>query len=334
MMAQAQSIPDAMTWTNRIHYNPIPTLLASKSEALRFFTRRDLLESDHGPVSQLWHSPHVIRLLETQGENGGWRYHGGREKIRSQEDYDQIETFRVLRYLVEKYGFNKSHRAFRNAAEFLFSHQTSQGDFRGIAGNQYVPYYSAAMMELLIKGGLSDNAGIERGFRWLLSIRQDDGGWAFPMRTVGRSLSTETFRSETLEPDRSKPFSHMVTGIVLRAFAAHPSYRKSREAKLAGELLASRLFEPDKYPDRQASSFWTSFSFPFWFTDLLSALDSLSLIGVNTSNAQVAGSVNWFVSNQAKNGLWSLRLRIMAGEKEPDNWITLAISRVFKRLFD
>lgn len=95
------------------------------------------------------------------------------------------------------------------------------------------------------------------------------------------------FRSETLQPDRTKPFSHLVTGVVLRAFAAHSKYRQLGEAKAAGELLASRFFKKDAYPDRGTVDFWTRFSFPFWFTDVLSSLDSLSLLRFRMQNSQI-----------------------------------------------
>ncbi len=143
----------------------------------------------------------------------------------------------------------------------------------------------------------------------------------------------ETLQAEPIQPNKSKPFSHLITGVVLRAFAAHPRYGSTREAKIAGELLASRFFEADKYPDRRAPSFWTSFSYPFWFTDLLSSLDSLSLIGLSENDPQIRRALHWFITRQKQSGLWRLNLRIMAREREPDSWITLAISRVFKRFY-
>lgn len=38
-------------------------------------------------------------------------------------------------------------------------------------------------MELQIKAGYTDEPRIEKGFKGLLSVRQDDGGWANPLRT-------------------------------------------------------------------------------------------------------------------------------------------------------
>jgi hypothetical protein len=91
--------------------------------------------------------------------------------IRSQQNYNQIETYRIIGELVEKYSFNKSNNALLKAADFLFRFQTQEGDFRGIYGNQYSPNYSAAIMELLIKSGYENDPRIEKGFRWLLSSR-------------------------------------------------------------------------------------------------------------------------------------------------------------------
>jgi hypothetical protein len=54
---------------------------------------------------------------------------------------------------------------------------THEGDIRGMLGNQYAPYYTGAMLSLLIKAGFAHDPRIEKGMRWLLKMRQDDGGW-------------------------------------------------------------------------------------------------------------------------------------------------------------
>ena len=54
--------------------------------------------------------------------------------------------------------------------------------------HQYSTTYSPAIMELLIKAGYDNDPRILKGFDWLLSIRQDDGGWALPFRTMGKNL--------------------------------------------------------------------------------------------------------------------------------------------------
>lgn len=275
-----------------------------------------------------------MKIVEKQNSDGSWKYHGGKIELRSQRNYNQLETYRILGVLIELYGFTLEHEVVRNAADFLFSFQTSKGDFRGIYGDQYTPNYSAAIMELLTKAGYNEDSRIEKGFKWLLKIRQNDGGWAIPMRTIsGKDSLTlmQALKKKTpVDPDRSRPFSHLVTGVVLRAFAAHPKYRGVSEAKRAGELLKSRFFQPDKYPDRKTPSFWTGFSYPFWFTDLLSSLDSLSLLGFKRQDPDINKALEWFLDKQQKDGLWKLRM-LKTGRKDLNLWIGLAVCRVFKR---
>lgn len=321
-------------WRATLKVDPLSALLASGNAAIGYFTRRDLLGQEECPVETLWHLPEVERLFSRQLANGAWKYSGGeKQRVRSLEDYNQLETFRALGHLVEKYGLTRQHPAIQRAAEYLFSKQTAEGDFRGILGNQYTPYYSAAIMELLIKAGYENDPRIETGFRWLLAVRQRDGGWALPLRTVGKHFDQETLQADPIQPVAARPSSHLITGMVLRAFAAHREYRRSSEAHVAGEFLASRLFAADGYPDRRAPSFWTAFSYPFWFTDLLSALDSLSLLGFVRSDARIARALDWFVTRQEADGQWRLSLLRMTGERDRDAWISLAICRALKRLF-
>ena len=292
--------------------------------------RGSLLEERVGPVSRLWELPAATKILRRQREDGSWKYPGGNEKVRSREDYDQLETYRMIGLLVEKYGFDRKHDAMARAAESLFSFQTAEGDFRGIYGNQYTPNYSAGIMELLIKAGYAKDPRIAAGFDWLLSIRQDDGGWAIPLRTRGRKLDVFAMRTAPVEPDTARPFSWLATGVVLRAFAAHPRYHRSRDAKQAGELLLSRFFLKDNYPDRGSPDYWLKFAFPFWFADLLSALDSLSRLGFSRDRPGIARALAWFEENQQPDGLWDLKL-LKTGDKELRIWLALAVCRVFKR---
>ena len=171
------------------------------------------------------------------------------------ENYDQLETFRQLGILVEKFGFTRQHPSIERAATYLLSFQTDEGDLRGIYGNQYAPTYVGAILEVLIKAGYADDPRIAKALAWLLAMRQSDGGWAIPVRTVGvpfpEFIDVER-HPRPLAPDRSKPSSHLVTGMVLRAFAAHPAWLKasrgSRSGKASGDpsLQARRLQRPGR----------------------------------------------------------------------------------------
>lgn len=272
-----------------------------------------------------------MKIFKKQQDNGSWKYPGKISRdVRSRENYDQIETYRILGELIEKYGLNKNHQQVKNAAKYFFSCQTLEGDFRGIYGNQYATTYSPAIMELLIKSGYVNDKRIKKGFDWLLSMRQEDGGWTIPFRTTDMNLKEALLANELNSADRSKPFSHLATGMVLRAFAAHPDYRESKEAKKAGTLLASRFFQPDKYPDRKDKKYWERVSYPFWFTDIISALYSLSFLGFTTKNHQIQEGLT-FLSNQQNNeGLFDLKV-VRGSDKDLKYWICLAICKLFKR---
>ena len=320
-------------WKKELRVDPLPVLLSSNNPAIEYFTRRDLLGEEVGLTETLWGLQQVVKILNRQQEDGHWRYPGsGKEHLRSKEDYNQLETYRILGQLVEKYGLNNQHPEVKRAAEYLFRCQTKEGDFRGIYGNQYSPNYTAAIMELLIKAGYEDDNRIISGFRWLLAIRQEDGGWAIPLRTFNVKFNEDLMTADTIQPDLTKPSSHLVTGVVLRAFAVHEDYRKTVDAISAGELLASRLFKKDAYPDRQTVEYWTRVSFPFWFTDIVSALDSLSLMGFTVENPFINDALNRLVKMQGEDSLFKLKL-LKTGDRDLKFWVCLAVCRIFKRFY-
>jgi hypothetical protein len=322
-----------MSQERLLKVDPVPILASSRNAAISFFARRDLLGFYTGRVSALWQLPEAQRILARQQPDGSWRYPGRKPHVRSQENYDQLETFRQTGALVEKFGFTQEHPAIERAADFLFSFQTAEGDFRGIYGNQYAPTYVGAIMEVLIKAGFARDPRITSGFRWLLAVRQSDGGWAIPLRTRGIPFS-EFFdllrHPEPLPPDRSKSSSHLVTGMVLRAFAAHPTRRSSAAACAAGELLSVRLYKKDAYGDRRNVSYWERVSFPFWFTDVVSALDSLSSIGFGMETPTIAAALNRLKELQRPDGTFDLKL-VRGRDKDLPWWICLAVCRTLKR---
>jgi hypothetical protein len=317
-----------MKWSASFKCDPLPPLIHSENLAVRYFAERDLLGRAKRE-DELWEQPEVIRVMHRQKPDGSWKYPGGNKAIRSQTNYDQMETYRRLGIFIEKFALTRKHPSVDMAARFLFAFQTDEGDFRGIYGNQYTPNYSAAITELLIKAGYEKDKRIDCSMKWLLSIRQGDGSWAIPFRT--RGLNLEAIRAgKTVDPDLSMPSSHLVTGVVLRAFAAHPKYRGCSEATAAGTLLKSRFFKRDSYPDRRAAAFWTTFPFPFWFTDLISSLDSLSRMGFDPHDPEIARALKWFVERQSADGLWRLRTQMNKDDDLP-SWISLSICRIFKR---
>jgi hypothetical protein len=326
-------------WLEQLTVDPIPELLSAQDEALVYFVRRELVQEDVEPVECLWVLPQVRKLLKKQQANGSWRYPGKNQEVYPEIKYDLLETFRSINHLVGKYGFHIGHPSIEKAARYILTCQTEEGDIRGILGTQYMPYYHGVIIELLINAGYGDDTRVEKGLEWLLSMRQDDGGWIVPMQAVPAKEKTRDWWSgPPLPPDRRLPFSHLATGMALRAFAVHPNYRHRSEVRSAGAALKSRFFRSDKYGDRKAPLYWTKFQYPFWWSNLLTALDSLSRIGFSVDDKDIQEGLDWFVSHQKEDGLWDTsyelakRREVSPKERSARLWVSFAICRVFKRL--
>ena len=326
-------------WRKQFKYDPMPKLLSSEDEAIQYLSKRDLLGEQVGSIHQMWGLPAAQRILEKQKANGAWSRSGEQKHIAI--NYDLIEAWRQFRFLVEKYEFARENPQAEKAAEYLLSCQTDDGDIRGFLANQYATYYTGAIMALLIKAGYANDPRIQKGFDWLLAMRQDDHGWTIPLITHKFDRATQ-YRltsefAKPIEPDRTKPFSHNWTGMVLRAFAVHEKYQKSEAAIVAANLLKSRFFQKDCYSSYQAASYWVRFEYPYWWNNLVTALDSISLIGVSKGDKQIDQALEWFVDHQETNGLWKVTYaktqeKDTVKNREMKLWITLAICRIFKRL--
>jgi len=288
-----------------------------------------MLGSNPGSAEHLWGIPAARKILSKQQAEGSWRYHGNRPGDEFGEAYELLETWKVLRGLVEMFTFNRKHPSIERACEYILGYQTDEGDIRGILSNQYAPYYTGSILEILIKAGYEEDERILKGMQWLLDMRQADGGWIIPLTMFKMQAYYQLFNQPPIPPDRSLPFSHLVTGMVIRAFAAHPIYRDSPEAIHAGRLLKSRFFQKDAYTSHQAADYWVKFQFPFWWTDLLTVMDSLMRLGFDPADPDVGHALEWFMEHQGEDGLW--RAHYGGTSKGfSDEWVTLAVCRMLK----
>ena len=326
-------------WQTQLKFDPLPALLASGDAALTAFVRRDLLGEEGVSIARLAQLPGAQRILKRQLLDGSW------DRPTNKKDHPAIntaliETWRQFRFLVQRYGCDRNDPPTARAAEFLFACQTQAGDFRGFLANQYATYYTGAIMGLLIEAGYADDPRIEQGFRWLLAMRQADGGWTIPILTHnfdGATMVRLTSQyAEAVEPDRSKPFSHNWTGMILRAFAAHPEHRDSEAARVGAQLLKSRFFQPDCYSSYQDASYWVRFEYPFWWNNLVAALDSISRIDPSRDKP-LEQALDWLIDHQEEDGLW--KATYVSGKevhnakaRETRLWVSLAICRILKRL--
>lgn len=324
-------------WQQALKYDPLDRLLSGRDETAGIFARRDLLEEKVEPdLAQL---SEVRSLLKKQQADGSWIYPGRQAAIFPPHHYPLVETWKRLRLLVEKYQMSRHHPQVAAGCEYILSCQTAEGDIRGMIGNQHATYYTGAMLSLLNQAGYLGDERVNRGILWLLGMRQEDGGWTIPMLTYKldrrQQYRLTTTECPPLEPDRSRPFSHNWTGMVLRGLATHPLYARSSEARHAGRLLKSRFFKKDVYSSYRSEQYWMRFQFPFWWNSLLSAMVSLHQVGFEASEEEIGLGIEWFVEHQQVDGLWPLS----AGK--PDNglsmrqqgeqsWVGLAICRMLK----
>lgn len=334
-------------WRSQLRYDPIKPLIETDDEAIAYFTCRDLCDEEVLPIQRVWGLPVVRKILRKQLPDGSWKPASGKQEKSPGVKYPLVETYRYLRHLVDLYEMDRRHPAIERAAEYVFSCQTDEGDIRGILANQYAPYYTGAIMSLLIKAGYADDSRIERGFRWLLEMRQDDGGWVIgspgmiglqhlTVKEINDLTSNAALETATAF-DRSKPFSAAGTGMVLRAFAAHPGWRNSKEARAAAGLLKSRFLREDNWSSYRHPDYWVRFQYPFWWTNLVSALDTLSLIGLLKDDIDIGRALGWLAEHQRPDGLWEVSYSAIHKNSENRQsqetrlWVTLAICRIFKR---
>lgn len=328
---------NAQTWQKQLKHNPVPALLTAENKAIVYFTKRVLLGEKTEPVNSVWELPQAQKILQKQQPDGSWKRSGKVKEVYPPNHYELVETFKNFRQFVEEYAFTKHSPAIVKTAEFLFTFQTEEGDFRGFIGNQYAPYYTGYLLSLLIMAGYGNDPRTEKGLNWLLSMRQIDGGWTIPMLThklnkEDQNRITSEF-SEPLQPDRTKPFSHNWTDMALRAFVVHPVYRKFQGVVAAGRLLKSSLFQPDNYGSYHDPAYWTRFT--FWWPNLLTALESLRPLRFPASDPDIKKALDWFVENQQPDGLWKIEQdkEIKDSQKEDQLWLSLRICRMLKKYY-
>jgi hypothetical protein len=99
----------------------------------------------------------------------------------------------------------------------------------------------------------------------------------------------------------------------------------------AGMLLADRIFTRDKYPDRVGVEYWTKFTFPYHWTDILSTIDTLTLLGIN-NHPRINEIMYWFEKHKQDSGTYDVSVMAGAKYKDVKYWITLQYLTVLKRI--
>ncbi|HHF42599.1 MAG: hypothetical protein DRJ11_06995 [Candidatus Aminicenantes bacterium] len=310
-------------------------LLARGNLPVLYWLKKDILEVPADRERKnLKKFAERIRILEAQLPEGGWEV----KKYNNQEDKWAktrmiVETLRNLLRLY-LYGCTLEDAGIKKALEFLLATQSEEGDFRGAYLNEYATTYHCLILEVLGLYGLDRDKRTQKGFEWLMKNRQTDGGWAIPYRTVDKEELRKRYTNPhhknlpPLPPDKSKPSSHLVTGMALRALALSPTWKTRPETKEAGRWLMGRFFKEDYYEDRQEASYWEEINYPYWATNIVSSLDALARIGFSPEEPAIQEALAWLAKRQNKHGYWYAGLK-KAGV-EDHLWATFAVLKVLK----
>jgi len=301
----------------------IEFLLARGSLPILFWLKKDVLEVPiDRELKNLEKYGVRIRILESQKPTGCWGKRAYDGQPRFEKACTTIETLKNVSKLYD-YGCTLTSDGIQKAIRYLFSTQTEKGEFCGMDFNEYALVYHALTLEILCRFGLDQDERVQKGFRWMMQKREEDGGWSVPAPTIQKK------RLKNQPPPESKSYSHFVTGMVLRVFAESATWRKRKEAWKTGELLLARLFQKNPCSDKVVPSFGEEIGYPFWNTDILSSLDSLSKIGFNAQEENIQRALRWLLKKQNSHGFWETGNR--KSSLEDLLWVTLAVLKVLKR---
>jgi hypothetical protein len=299
----AQPPPRALSgWRARLASDPIPRLLREGAPSVLARVRRDLIDDSEAPsAEEIAGYPEVKALLRKVEKDGSFAPRTPEKELGGPKFARCLATLRGLDRLADLglrvEGKNHVSQQLHKIAECLLASQDSDGAIADLTqgenargrGKMVALHFQGWALSALCRAGFENDERVEKGTRLLLSYRQDDGGWAW------RGVRTDS---------AARPSSHLVTGMVLRAFASSKDRRGSREPRRAAELLATRFLQPDRYEDRKAASYWEILTEPRFYTDVLDALDTITSIGLGKENSGVRTAEAYLRSRQAKDGLW------------------------------
>jgi hypothetical protein len=345
------SAPRALSgWRARLASDPIPRLLREGSPSVLARVRRDLIDDSEAPsAKEIADYPEVKSFIRKMEKNGTFAPRAAEKALGGTRFAVCLATLRALDRLAD-FGLRQegggegagadgaAATTLRKIVDALLSSQAPDGGIADLAladtpkgrARTVALHFQGWAVSALCRTGFEGDPRTEKAFQYLLERRQDDGGWAW------RGVRTDS---------AARPSSHLVTGMVLRAFASSAQRRTSREARRAAELLATRFLQPDRYDDRKAPAYWEILTEPRFYTDVLDALDTITSIGLGKENSGVRTAEAYLRSRQGNDGLWYPGPpnkpdlpppRPLAKDKDKDVdaaiWLTLRVLVVLRRI--
>lgn len=327
-------------WRARLARDPIPRLLREGTPAIVARVRRDLIDDSEAPgIAELWDLKEVQAFAKKLGKNGALPPKATDKALGSARFATALSTLRAIDTLADmglRVGEGPKNTPLHKACEFLLKTQEEDGGLADLAlgetpqtrARSVALHFQGWALSALCRAGYDEDKRVQKGFDFLLANRQHDGGWAW------RGVRTQS---------AARPSSHLVTGMVLRAFASSRTRKQSREARRAAELLATRFLQPDRYEDRKAASYWEHLNEPRFWVDVLDALDSVTAIGLGKENSGVRTAEAYIRGRQSEDGFWYPgppdKDAPKNGEKAPASkdkdaalWLTLRVLLTLRRI--
>jgi hypothetical protein len=227
-----------MTW--------IPLLLTDPSPCLRYLVLREILQlpDDHPEVHELekqrYHDPLITNLTQLQTADGSWTKvnltqtgHGG-----------PIYATSMALYRLGFLGFNKDDEFIKIAANFLFTHQLSDGSWPLLhtvdesepdEGYSMIPLQTAFPLRGLAACGFSQDPCCERAYDWLITHQLPDGAWP-----TGIASGNYGYVGGYRRLAHSRWGCRSNTTAVVSCFCFHPMRRNSDENRRGLDLLLGR----------------------------------------------------------------------------------------------
>jgi len=295
-----------MTW--------LPLLLADPSPNLRLLVLRELLQrsSDDQEVRELEalreQDPGVQDLLALQNADGSWRSGevGG-------DSWFGIRTTAQTLIRLGYLGFGSEHTAVRRGAEYVFSHQLTDGSWpipdgraEGELGDGYsmIPLQTGMPLRGLAAAGYATDPRAERAYEWLLERRLPDGGWP-----SGTKAGQHVFPAGYRRLAHSRYGCRTNTSFAVSALALHPQRRTNPVAGRGLDLLLGQdtLVASNLGHDvartigaERDRGFFTYFA----RYDVAFVLDLCWRVGASLEDTRVADMVDFVRERQGHYGLW------------------------------
>ncbi len=130
----------------------------------------------------------INEIINRQNDNGGafWSRKDG--DIHAPFGFSTIDTLSVLGEI----GYSiKDHETIKDAVDFIFTYQTSEGSFKYAPKSSKLPCLTARIIASLGRLQITNDNRLEKTYQWLLNTQWNDGGWRCATVKLGKSPLTD-----------------------------------------------------------------------------------------------------------------------------------------------